>query len=396
MMDTLLPLLLLLALAYAGYLVVGQDAKKPTHAKKDESTAKEKATLKEKPAAKRSSAKPQKPVEAKKHTHVEHELLAHVLKGHTGPITAAAFSPNGRFIATASTDRSVRLTLRESLGSKNPVFKTINLPYDYATAVSFSSDGKTLGVVTADGQTISLFSKFKTKPETIGSFPVGHAVLSLLLNDIGDEWMTLLTVGKDDDTDIKCWNSSGSLLQTVNVNQIQNFHGVQSLDNRFIAVAAYTPEVKIFEILRSKTGTFDKLHKAMALQGHTSGVTDIAFDGSDQKPVNSIVTSSKDGTIRVWDINVRYKLQEDPKCIKSFKAPNGYYATVDITPNGQWIVMSQGTTLFFMEVASMQIRHEIPHAQDDAISRVLVDATGSEVLVQGTSSRIIKVYRVPA
>ncbi|EQC34928.1 hypothetical protein SDRG_07726 [Saprolegnia diclina VS20] len=395
MLDLLLPLLLLAALAYVGYLVVGQAPKK---LKKDDSVAKEKSKEKLPEKVKKPATKPQAKaptVAAPSTKHADHPLLAHVLKGHTGPITAATFSPNGRFIATASTDRSVRLTLRESLGAKNPTFKTINLPYDYSTVCSFSSDGKTLGVATADGQNVLLYSKFKTKPEVVGSFPVGHNVLSLLLNDIGDEWMTLLTVGRDDDTDIKCWNTTGTLLQTTSVNQIQNFHGVQSLDNRFIAVAAYTPEVKIYEIQRSKTGAFVKLHKAMALQGHTSGVTDIAFDGSDQKPVNRIVTASKDGTVRVWDINVRYKLEEDPKCIKTFQAPSGHYSTVDITPNGEWIAMTQGSSLFFLDVATMTVRHEVLHAQDDAISRIEFDAAGAELLVQGTTSRVIKVYRVP-
>ncbi|OQS00280.1 hypothetical protein THRCLA_06066 [Thraustotheca clavata] len=396
MLDAMLPVILLLILLYVGYTLVYKTDEPKKERKIHEDTQEVKEKHVEKP--KKHVAKRKNPVETtapKKQIQAEHPLLVHVLKGHTSAITACAFSPNGRFIATASTDRTVRLTLRESLKSKNPTFKTINLPYDYATACSFSSDGKTLGVVTADGCKVSLYSKFKTKPECITTFPVEHNVLSLLLNDIGEEWMTTLTIGKDDNTEIKCWNTSGHLLQTVNVNQIQNYHGVQSLDNRFIAVAAYTPEVKIFEIQRAKDGSFSKLNKAMGLQGHTSGVTDIAFDGSDFKPVNHIVTSSKDGSIRVWDINVRYKLQEDPKCIKQFQAPSGYYSTVDITPDGKWIAMTQGSALYFLKVATMQICCEIQNAQDDDITRIQFDATGIEIFVQGTTSRIIKVYHLP-
>ncbi|KAF0694087.1 Aste57867_15007 [Aphanomyces stellatus] len=324
----------------------------------------------------------------------EHELLAHVLKGHTGPVTSTCFSPNGRFIATASTDRTIRLTMRDTLGTKNPVFKTINIPYDHATTCSFSSDGKTLGVVTADGQAVHLYQKFKTKPECSHTFKITHEPLSLLLNDIGDEWMTLVTVGKDNDTDVKCWNVHGDLLQSTSINQIQNFHGVQSKDNRFIAVAAFTPEVKIYEIKRTKQGSFDKLHKAMALQGHKSGVMDVAFDGSDATPVNHLVTTSKDGSVRLWDINVRYKLEEDPKCIKTYTS-DVVYSTVDMTANGAVIALGHGTELSFLNAETMQLVLIIANAQDDAITRIQFDATGREILVQGTTSRITKVYRTP-
>lgn len=60
----------------------------------------------------------------------------------------------------------------------------------------------------------------------------------------------------------------GELLQVVNTNQVTNYHCVGSKDNRYIAIAAYTPEVKIFEVTREKDGTFKKVNKIMTLQGH--------------------------------------------------------------------------------------------------------------------------------
>lgn len=54
----------------------------------------------------------------------------------------------------------------------------------------------------------------------------------------------------------------------VNTNQVANYHCIGSKDNRYIAVAAYTPEVKIFEITREKNGLFKKVNKIMTLQGH--------------------------------------------------------------------------------------------------------------------------------
>ncbi|RHY46063.1 hypothetical protein DYB28_000500 [Aphanomyces astaci] len=254
-MEPFLAVIVVVLLGVAGYLYLSRQSTAPTDAKRP-------------PNGPTEVAKPSKPVAKKpvKHHHAhhhaphsdaakakqvhlpDHALLSHVLKGHTGPITSACFSPNGRFIATASTDRTIRLTLRESLGSKNPTFKTINIPYDYATTCTFSCDGKTLGAVTADGQAVHMYSKFKAKPELTHTFPIHEhpqGVASLLLNDVGDDWTTVVTVGKDDDTDIRCWAVDGTLLQSTNLNQLQAYHGVQSKDNRFIAVASFTPEVKV-------------------------------------------------------------------------------------------------------------------------------------------------------
>lgn len=74
----------------------------------------------------------------------EHASFLFALKGHKFGVTAAAYSPNGRFLATASSDRTIRLHLRETLGDKNARAHQINIEYDHVTALSFSSDGRTL------------------------------------------------------------------------------------------------------------------------------------------------------------------------------------------------------------------------------------------------------------
>ncbi|GMF13697.1 unnamed protein product [Phytophthora lilii] len=82
----------------------------------------------------------------------EHESILHVLKGHKYGITAAAYSPNGRFLATASSDRSVRLYFRDTIKDKNPKLHLINIEYDHATAMCFSSDGRSLVRTIAAGR----------------------------------------------------------------------------------------------------------------------------------------------------------------------------------------------------------------------------------------------------
>ena len=47
------------------------------------------------------------------------------------------------------------------------------------------------------------------------------------------------------------------------------------------------------------------------LQGHKSQVLCLAFSPDSTK----MATASKDGTWRVWNIDVRFHQQEDPKCL---------------------------------------------------------------------------------
>jgi WD40 repeat protein len=51
--------------------------------------------------------------------------------------------------------------------------------------------------------------------------------------------------------------------------------------------------------------------KAMELKGHKSQVLAVSFSPDSRRAV----TVSKDGTLRVWNIDVRYHLAEDPKTL---------------------------------------------------------------------------------
>jgi WD40 repeat protein len=87
----------------------------------------------------------------------------------------------------------------------------------------------------------------------------------------------------------------------------------------------------------------------MCLQGHRSGVLDLAFDGSDKTPVNHIVTVSKDATVRLWDINVRYIVHEDPKVLKSFTGKDKKpFQAGDISPNGKLFALAREKELVFI------------------------------------------------
>ena len=65
----------------------------------------------------------------------------------------------------------------------------------------------------------------------------------------------------------------------------------------------------MYEVAFDRVGTFTGIKLAMALKGHKSKVYCLDFSPD----LSKVVTASGDGLLKVWNINVRYHMDEDPK-----------------------------------------------------------------------------------
>jgi WD40 repeat protein len=109
---------------------------------------------------------------------------------------------------------------------------------------------------------------------------------------------------------------------------------VVSPDSRFVSIATMQCDAKIWEVGADKDG-FGLKGKAMELTGRTGGggaaghksaVHSVDFGGcSPARLVTESLTAatgSKDGTCKVWNIGVRYRQNEDPKCTLTVEQPD--------------------------------------------------------------------------
>jgi hypothetical protein len=85
------------------------------------------------------------------------------------------------------------------------------------------------------------------------------------------------------------------------------------------------------------------VYKAMELKGHKSQVLAVTFSPDNKR----CATASKDGTLRVWNIDVRYAQQEDPKTLLVVsKRPAGFVAAqLEKEPKDQAMPMNASCIL---------------------------------------------------
>ena len=164
--------------------------------------------------------------------------------GHSPPVTALAFSPDGKSLVAAQSNTILVLS-----GGDATLQRTVTPDAQRVTALAFRADGRVLAVA--------------------GGVP-GESGRVLLL-----EWPSGRVIANDDKfNDV-----------TTSV--------AFSPDGRAVAAAGADGTARLYSIPDSA----DRLNPLVQLRGHAGPVTSIVFDGGG----TTVVTASGDRSIKVWD-----------------------------------------------------------------------------------------------
>ncbi|KAI5059344.1 hypothetical protein GOP47_0025663 [Adiantum capillus-veneris] len=346
--------------------------------------------------SKKPSSHSNKPRAADKgHSLQHHRLLLNTLKGHTDAINGFCFTSNGRGLATASGDGVARVFKLEDATSKNIKFLHLNLPSgNTPTAVAFGEGASQLVIATENISGASLFmyaaagGKAAADAKGQGKLPPPdikwekHQVhdrkniisLAAASASYGSGDGSIVIASCSEGTDIKLWLAAdGKCVGTADTNQLKNNMATLSPDGRFLAAAAFTADVKIWELVYGKDGSIREVRKVMQLKGHKSAVTWLNFTWDS----SGVITASKDGTIRVWNINVRYHLDEDPKCLKVLTIPlqnsKGvalHYDRLAVSPDNKTLAVTHGSILQWLDLDSGEVNESIDNAHDGFITGI--------------------------
>lgn len=260
-------------------------------------------------------------------------------KGHTAELASVAFSPDGKQLATASFDRTVRLW--ESATGK-PV-RSLAGHQDLVLSVSFRGDGKQLASGSSD-KTARIWDPSTGKELFVLKHP--NLVDAVAFNPAGDQ---LATCGHDGV--VRFWDTAkGTQIREIKAHTTANLTAIYCLawskDGKQIATGGLDQSIKLWDAAGAKLIREFKAYKAKEFeQGHREGVFAVALS-----PDGKLLASAgSDRIAKIWNVadgkvirdltDPRLTPAQPPKdVLVPIMSHPGWIHAARFTPDGQRLV----------------------------------------------------------
>jgi WD40 repeat protein len=202
--------------------------------------------------------------------------LLHTLQGHQDAVWSVSFSPDGQLLASASRDKTIKIW-RVRDGQE---LRTLRGHKDWVACVSFSPNGQQIASVGWNGT----LKRWDLQGRELKSFPTHRApVMAISFRPDGN---AIATASRDGTA--RVWSLAGEELLTLNGHQDWVMYVTFRQDGQVIATASRDKTAKLWNTQGQELRT---------LKGHEGAVTGVGFSPNGQ----SIATSSLDQTVQLWN-----------------------------------------------------------------------------------------------
>ena len=231
-------------------------------------------------------------------------------EGHTQAVMSVSFSPDGKTIASASLDNTIKLW---NLDGK--CIQTLLKHEDVVSHVRFSGDGKTLISASKDN-TVKIWQRqFDGSFKLLKSIPDKEGISAVSLSDDGQ---IIATASRNNTYTLNLWQKNGKLLVSLpgHTDQIRDLSF--SPDNQIIATDSVDRTIKLWSVKKRKL--------LQTIQNDSMRLDRFGVRFVDN---TTIAATNSDRTIKLWNVNGRQ--------IKSLPGHTDQVLYLDVSRDGKYI-----------------------------------------------------------